>query len=199
MRGTSSDLDHSLISRVTEAHQLNGKDRIKVPGTFSLQSSAELFTIWVTFSLDLSRCMPYKGNRTKVSPYYINRSQMNVRPWTAFGFMSSDSWYNGIYRAFCWKYCQDILSWKYTCVHPHTYTYTYTQVHEEVYLRKTRIWELPEEACPAGITWYRVLSDRVPFGFYSWLFSDFLQSYLGVALLLSLNVDETVLVALLIM
>lgn len=63
--GTSSDVHHSLIPRMTDAYQLNGKDRIKVPGAFSLQSSAELFTIWVTFSPNLSWYMPYSAREQK--------------------------------------------------------------------------------------------------------------------------------------
>lgn len=62
---TNSDLHHSLIPRVAEAHQLNGKDGIKVPGAFSLQSSADLFTIWVTFSQNLSWYMPYRAREQK--------------------------------------------------------------------------------------------------------------------------------------
>lgn len=63
--GASSDLHLSLIARMTEAYQLNGKDRIKVPKAFSLQSSAELFTIWVTFSPNLSWYAPYRAREQK--------------------------------------------------------------------------------------------------------------------------------------
>lgn len=62
---TSSDVHHSLILRMTEAYQLNGKNGIKAPGAFSLQSSAELFTIWVTFSPNLSWYMPYRTREQK--------------------------------------------------------------------------------------------------------------------------------------
>lgn len=65
MMGASSDVHLSLIPRTTDAQQLNGKDGIKVPGAFSLQSSAELFTIWVTFSPNLSWYLPYSAREQK--------------------------------------------------------------------------------------------------------------------------------------
>jgi hypothetical protein len=63
MTRTKAELRRSLTGGTAE---LNGKERIKVPGIFSLQSSAVLFTIWVTFSPNLSWYMPYRAREQKV-------------------------------------------------------------------------------------------------------------------------------------
>lgn len=143
-----------------QAHQLKGKCRTKVPGAGSLQSSAELLTVWVTFSPNLSWAMPDRAGEQKCLHAAETEISSTADLKLHRGSCRLTADVRGC-RGHCWRYFQDSLSAFKTpslaLMHAH-------RLHAARQLpQKTNIWELPEEASPAQ--GYAVHAPPEPIGF----------------------------------